>query len=254
NNFSSRRTVFELQMAFALGYINKIPHFNSINNYLNNPGIGKYLVELYILLASPMIPLENNFAVDATGFSTLNKNRWMDLRFDRRGSVKDYKKLHIIIGVRTNIITSARVTKATVSDTKCFPELVKKTSLNFRIREVCADAGYLSRKNCSLVKRIGADPYIMPRIDTRARAGRSSAWHRMIRMWEDNRELFAQHYHQRSTVESTFSAMKRKFLSFVRSKTDLAIENEILCKVVCYNGSVLVNAIFELDIDLDFSR
>jgi len=252
NNFSSRRTVFELQMAYALGYISRIPHFNSVNNYLNNSGIQKYFEELYKLLASPMIQLENNFAVDATGFSTLNKNRWMDLRFGKKGNVRDYKKLHIVSGVRTNIITSARITKASVHDTKCFPELVKETSLSFKIREICADGGYLSRKNCSIAQRIGAQPFILPRIDTRARAGRSSAWHKMIRLWEDNRELFAQHYHQRSNVESTFSMIKRKFLGYVRSKTDLAIENEILCKVICHNASVLVNTIFEFDIDLSF--
>lgn len=43
---------------------------------------------------------------------------------------------------------------------------------------------------------------------------------------------------------------RSKFLPYVRSKSDMAQFNEILCKVVCHNASVLVNCVFELDIDL----
>ena len=43
------------------------------------------------------------------------------------------------------------------------------------------------------------------------------------------------HYHLRSNVESTFSMMKRKFGDGLRSKTDTAMVNETLCKVLCHN-------------------
>jgi len=76
----------------------------------------------------------------------------------------------------------------------------------------------------------------------------------MLTFWKENRETFLEHYHQRSNVESTFSAIKRKFLPYVRSKTEKAQYNEILCKVVCHNLSVLCNAMFELDVDLKFQN
>lgn len=63
-----------------------------------------------------------------------------------------------------------------------------------------------------------------------------------------------QHYHKRSNVESSFSMMKRKFLPYVRSKDVKAQFNEMLCKVVCHNLGVLVNAIFELDLAADFRK
>jgi transposase len=50
-----------------------------------------------------------------------------------------------------------------------------------------------------------------------------------------NRDNFLQHYHQRSNVESTFSAIKRKFGDSVRSKGDVAMANEVLCKILAHN-------------------
>ena len=47
------------------------------------------------------------------------------------------------------------------------------------------------------------------------------------------------HYHKRSNVESTFSMMKRKFGDAVRSKSDTAMVNEVLCKVLAHNLCVL---------------
>jgi transposase len=256
NNFSSRRTVCELQLANALGYIPKIPHFNSINNYMNNPELTPYLHKLYKLLALPLADTESNFGIDATGFSTANKKKWLDARLVQKEK-RNYKKLHIVSGLRTNIIVSADISEGSVHDTNLFEDLVKKASMNFKIRELCADSGYLSRENCTIVREIGATPYILPKSNVRFKnivTHGYTAWRDMLRMWQDNEASFREHYHKRSNVESTFSAMKRKFLPYVRSKTDLAQTNEILCKVICHNIAVLVNSLFELDIDISFGN
>jgi transposase len=41
-----------------------------------------------------------------------------------------------------------------------------------------------------------------------------------------HREDFLKHYHQRSNVESTFSAIKRKFGDSVRSKGEVGLPQE----------------------------
>ncbi len=251
NNFSSRRTIYELQLAYALRYIRFVPHFNTINKYLGNPELTPYLHKLYKLLAMPLVSVENNFAIDATGFSNFDKRKWVEVRLDKVQK-RDFRKLHIISGVKTNIITSAEISGGHSNDTLFFEKLVKQTSLNFRMREILADAGYLSRKNCGIAEEVGAVPYIFPKKNTSANAGRIPAWHKMIRLWKDNEPLFRQHYHQRSLVESTFSMMKRKFLPYVRSKSPKAQENEILAKVVCHNAAVLVSSIFELNVEVPF--
>jgi hypothetical protein len=46
-------------------------------------------------------------------------------------------------------------------------------------------------------------------------------------------------------VESVFSALKRKFGENVRSRTQVAQVNEILCKLIAYNLTVVVHEMFE---------
>ena len=46
--------------------------------------------------------------------------------------------------------------------------------------------------------------------------------------------------------------MKRKFGDFVRSKTDVAMTNETLCKVLAHNLVVLIHEMYELGIEPSF--
>ena len=50
-----------------------------------------------------------------------------------------------------------------------------------------------------------------------------------------HRETFLTHYHKRSNVESAIMSIKTKFGDSVRSKTDRAMRNEVLCKILCHN-------------------
>jgi hypothetical protein len=60
------------------------------------------------------------------------------------------------------------------------------------------------------------------------------------------------HYHQRSNVESTFSMIKAMFGSHVRSKTDVAMKNEALAKILCHNLCCVISALYELGIKSPF--
>jgi hypothetical protein len=46
--------------------------------------------------------------------------------------------------------------------------------------------------------------------------------------------------------------IKRKFGDFVRSKTDTAMTNEVLCKVLCHNLVVVIHEMAELGITPEF--
>lgn len=247
----SRNIISDLKLAESLGFLAKTPHFNSINNYMSDPSITKYLNELIKITAEPLIPIEKYFAVDSTGFATFNKKHWIDIRFTNR-SKKDWKKLHILTGVKSNIIASAKVTKGNEHDSPHFDYLVKN-SIYFNIKEISADAGYLGRKNCDIVTSIGAMPFIMPKKNVKKSKPHSSvAWGQMISLWLNNEKEFRKHYHRRSNVESTFAMIKKNLLPYVRSKSDVGQENEVLMKVICHNICVLIASIFEFGIKIKF--
>ncbi len=68
-----------------------------------------------------------------------------------------------------------------------------------------------------------------------------------------NREEFLTHYHKRSNAESTVWMIKSKFDEHIRSKTDTAIVNELLYKVLCHNICVVIQSMYELGITPSFS-
>ena len=74
----------------------------------------------------------------------------------------------------------------------------------------------------------------------------------MYHYFRFKRTEFLAHYHKRSNVESTISMIKAKFRDHVRSKTDMAMKNEVLCKVLCHNICCLIHATHELGITPTF--
>jgi hypothetical protein len=71
----------------------------------------------------------------------------------------------------------------------------------------------------------------------------------MFHYFRMRRDEFLAHYHQRSNVESVFSAIKRKFGDALRSKTETAMRNEALAKLVCHNLRWAIAEWYTLGID-----
>ena len=166
---------------------------------------------------------------------------------------KEYSKLHIISGIKTNVICSAKITKGTAHESPYFKPLLDDTCKIFNIKEISADAGYLSRDNVKAIYKIGAEPFIMGKRNVNVPNKNSiSAWGKMLGLWKRDQMYFAEHYHRRSNVESTFSALKRKFGDFCRCKKEESQENEILCKIVCFNATILAEALLSENIHLKF--
>lgn len=74
----------------------------------------------------------------------------------------------------------------------------------------------------------------------------------MFKHFKNNQEEFLRHYHKRSNAETGFYMIKTKFGEFVRSKNDIAQENEILVKVLCHNLCVLIQEMFLQNVDINF--
>ena len=69
-----------------------------------------------------------------------------------------------------------------------------------------------------------------------------------------NRLTFMEHYHMRSNVESAFSMIKGKLVTWLDPKSDTGQINEALCKVLCHNICVLIQAIHALNVEPIFRQ
>jgi transposase len=176
--------------------------------------------------------------------------RWYDAKYGREMKEHGWIKAHAMVGTTTNVITAIRVTDCDAHDGPELPALVAATDRRFNVAEVSADKAYLSHANLAAVESVGAIPYVPFKSNSKGEG--PAAWRRMFGLFMYRQPEFLAHYHARSNVEATFSAIKRLFGGSVRSKNPTAQVNEVLCKALCFNLSCLVHAIYELGITPSF--
>src|SRR6185295_4327395 len=268
SSMSGRRFMSDLRDAQNKGYLSKAAHYNSISRYLENAGLTPLLKGLIEASSLPLQAVECDFAIDSSGFSTCRFYKWVDAKYGKNElmSKRDWVKVHLVCGVKTNIVTAVEITDRYAADIKYFAPLVNATAQNFAMQEVSADKAYLSADNLKTVVDHHAMPYIPfksnskpnltwgigPNRTTSARARwntKTTLWRQLFHYFSFNQEWFFQQYHKRSNVESTFSMIKAKFGDSLRSKTEVAQTNEALCKVLCHNICCLIQSIFEFGIE-----
>jgi len=260
---SGRRFSSDLKDAHGKGYLSALPSYNTIFRYFESETLTPYLQMLIEESALPLASIEQDFAIDSSGLSTGVYVRWNDAKWgnktramfgDGRGFIvekKDWLKIHITTGVKTNVVTAVEVTDAHASDSNYFKPLVDATAQNFTLRQVSADKAYSGSNNLKTVVDNHAMPYIPFKSNSTGKGG-SELFRKMFHFYAYNQERFLSNYHKRSNVESTFHMIKSKFGNTLRSKTRTAQINEALCKVLCHNIVVLIQSMFELGLKPKF--
>src|SRR5262249_6285399 len=155
-------------------------------------------------------------------------------------SKRAWVKIHAMTGVVTNVVTAIEIHDQDAADSPQLPSLMRKTSEGFQIKEICADMGYSSKSNLETITEAGATPLISFKVNASPATG--GVWAKMYHYFHLHREEFEASYHKRSNVESTFSMVKAKFGDSVRSKTDVAMKNEALAKILCHNICCLIQS------------
>jgi transposase len=266
---SGRRFMSDLRAAHAKGFIEKLPCYNSIFNYFEDEALTPYLQMLIEESSLPLTAIESDFAVDSSGFSTSRFFQWVNAKYTNPQLMtkREWIKVHLICGVKTNIVTAVELSDRYAGDSPYFKQLVDATAKNFVMQEVSADKAYLSAANLQTVVDHAAMPYIPFKSNSASEWGlsgmrgqdkkakwqrKSNLWRQMYHYYEFNQRWFMQQYHKRSNVESTFSMIKAKFGDSLRSRTKTAQINEALCKVLCHNLCCLIQSMFELNIKPEF--
>jgi transposase len=218
--------------------------------FLENPELTEVLRQLVIESSKPLRAVETEFAVDSSGFGSNKFERWIDEKYGQPKRLSVWTKVHVACGVKTNVVTAVRILDRDAADSPQFRPLLDETAKTFTIREVFADKGYSSYDNHDAVAAHGGTAYIA--FKENATAGRGGIFEKMFLYFLFRREEFLAHYHRRSNVESVFSMIKRKFGDAVRSRTETAMVNECLCKLLAHNLCVLIQEQHELGIETEF--
>lgn len=250
SGFSGRRFMSDLRHAHSMGYISRAVHYNSIFNYLENPSLTPILESIITKTSLPLTAVEEDFAADSSGFTAAIYDRWYEHKYGKQQKQK-WVKAHVMCGVKTNIVTAVTILDQHTNDAVPFGDLVEATAKNFTMKEVSADKAYVCGYNFKIVEKHGATPFISFKINNKL--GKTlDIWTKMYHYFHLRHEEFMEHYHKRSNVETTFSMIKAKFGGYVRSKTETAMKNEVLAKIVCHNICVLIQETHELGIDINF--
>jgi transposase len=250
SGFSARRFTCDLESAVEEGHVTKAIHFNSVLNVLDSEESTPILLELVTKSATPLKAVEDEWAVDSTGFSGSRYDKWFDEKWGQPKRKLAWTKAHVICGTRTNVIAAATILAEKAGDAPQLPGLVKETAKTFTVKEVSADKAYASHLNFDTVDEVGGKLYAM--FKGSATGGSGGIYGKMYHYFALNKEEYLQHYHRRSMVESTFSMIKRKFGDSVRAKSELAMKNEVLAKFVCHNICCVVSAFYERGTDPKF--
>lgn len=257
STFSARRFATDLREAQKKGFIQDVPHFNLISRYLDNEILTPYLQMLIEESSLPLTAFEKNFSIDASGLSATGSFTWLYAKHTEPRIIEkqDWLKIHCCVGNLTNIITAVEVTEKYDHDTNYFETLVKQTRENFEMKEVSADAAYLSKANMQTAVDAGAMPFIAWKSNSRAtEKNGNELWNKLFHYFSMNKEKFLERYHQRSNCETAFSMIKAKFSDRLRSKNRRAQINESLCKILCHNLCCLIQSIYEFELKPEFWR
>src|ERR1043165_491693 len=147
---STRRFMTDMHEAHAKGYTSKLPCYNSIINYFDSEMVTDYLKMLIEESALPLQAIENDFAVDSSGFSTCRCVQWLHAKYGADPKLlqkREWVKVHLMCGVKTNVVTSVEITNQFAGDSPYFKPLVETTAQGFVMNEVSADKAYLSNGN-----------------------------------------------------------------------------------------------------------
>lgn len=247
---SSRGFSSDLREAHRRGFLSKPIPGMKLPQFMENPAFTPILKTLIGRSALPLRAVETDFAVDSSGFSTSKFERWYDEKCGVTRTRGIWLKAHIASGVKTNVVTAVRILDKDSADSPQFVPLEKDTAREFTISEVSADKAFLSLENFEEVPGFGGTAFMPFKSNTTGAVG--GLFQKMFHYFQFKHDEYLAHYHRRSNVEPTFSMIKRKFGDSLRSKTETALTNECLCKILCHNLCVLNQEQHELGIETFF--
>jgi hypothetical protein len=256
-NLTAGEAVVQAARYWKLGLITltQLPSYNTLLRVFAQP---EHMVLLHRLLAGsalPLIGLEDTFAVDGTGFGS----SVYDHHFRQKHGGEDGKRVPtlrhrwlnaiIVFGVRTLAAVAAQVTDQHVGESPLMPELLRRVQANGgRVKEWLGDSAYLAWYNVLAVEEAGATPFYDWRDGVTGKT-RPETIGRLYRRFNDDQDLYWEHYGKRSLAESGMNSIKTRFGHSLRSRVPHAQYAELMLRLVAHNIAMLITAVQEMNVD-----
>jgi transposase len=235
---SARRFSTDLLEAHQQGFLSRPIPGAKVTAFFEDASVTPILKELIGVSARPLRCVETEFSIDSTGFASSRYEKWYDQKYGVPRHKCAWVKTHIASGRKTHVVTAVRILDKDAPDSPQFVPLLRDTRRHFEIGEMSADKAYASLENFEEIAACGGQAFIAFKCNTTGGVG--GMFEKAFHYFQYHREEYLKHYHKRSNIESTISAVKRKFGAAVVSKTDAAMANEVLCKLLCHNLTCLV--------------
>jgi len=210
--------------------VSTIPMYIGLKRIPHHTTLIKFAKKIKPNLLNLLLPYRKAkfVGLDGTGFEVENRSMHYQYRTERC-TYRRYIKLGISADTEKQLILRNTINKGPRNDNKDFLLLVK----DLKAKEVIADKGYDSKKNRRFViNKLKAIPVIPLRCHTYSYG-----------FLKGRKKIDGKNYHQRSKLETIFSAIKRKYGSALRSKSVTLQKKEIICKLIAYNLDRLSNII-----------
>lgn len=207
--------------------VTKIPELIGLKRIPHHTTLVKFAKKIKPKLLNFLLPYREakTIGVDGTGFEV--SNRSMHYQMITKGPCyRRYLKVGVSADLNKQIILTHEIHKGPRNDHNDFLPLVK----NIKTEEVIADKGYDGKKNRRFViNKLKAVPIIPVR-------GHTNYFGR----FRTKKKIDGKNYHQRSKVETIFSAIKRKYGSALKSRSFAMQKKEVICKLIAYNLDRLI--------------
>ena len=206
----------------------------SIERAYERPDVILILKAVFRKTNEPLKNRERKFTIDGTGLPLSVKQNYANDRNDKKAH-KGYDKMVGMSSVDYNIFAAVDFAEGTANECPFLQPLLQKTSELYEVSEVYADAGFLSRENCTAIGNVGAVPYIYPKRNVSLKKHGSKEWTNMLLYFIEKPQEWLEHYHKRSNSESHFSSFKRRFSRPLLHELEHRRRTEAFARACVYN-------------------
>lgn len=266
-SYDAIKPVLEELIGKGVLQLRKVPHQNTMSQWMNDPALTPILEQMLAATAKPFRAVECAAIVDSSKMSQMRTAhpRWIEYGDDQRDEAS-WMKLHALVGVESLICLAAIFSGTNsgngtylVHDVNFLLALVEKALGTFSLRYVLGDKAYLSEKNVGMLHEWGIRAVIplKKRTDGKNMKQFYEAFQGLVKWYDERQADFHEVYRLRPKVESYFSLLKGVTAGFCWSRgrprkdaagqcIDNSIEpctawkNETLCKLIYVNLRVTV--------------